>query len=89
MEEKRRHHNGNRALQLGRLSSRVKAQGLAPRDISVVWEFSGGKFLAFNGITKEPLNMGSRHAVVDLLRSAGEFTVETDEGGFRWISPLP
>lgn len=79
-------HSGNHAMLTMKLSAKVKAQGLAPGDISVVWTRTGSKILAVNGITKEPLQMGSRFTVRDLIQ-AQELAAETDEDGFRWLSP--
>ena len=79
---------GNYPLLLQKLSAKVKAQGIAPRDISVVFERGKPpmKCYAYNGVTKEELGIGSRYTIAELV-SAGEITVETDPAGFRWLSP--
>ena len=81
-------HSGNYPLLLQKLSAKVKAQGIAPKDISVVFTRGKGpvKCYAFNGITKEELGIGSRYTIAELVKS--EITVETDPvSGFRWLSP--
>jgi hypothetical protein len=74
------------AAHAGRLSSRVKGAGIAPKDISVVWEKRDKILVAINGVTKEDLGIGSRHSIPKLVKAEG-LLVEEDEEGFRWLVP--
>jgi hypothetical protein len=81
-------HTGNFELKVQKLSAKVKAMEVAPRDISVVW-VRGTKPIvsqAINGITKAELGIYSRYTIAQLAE-CGELRVETDVAGFRWLSP--
>lgn len=81
-------HSGNYALKVQKLSRKVKAMDLAPKDISVVWERGTKPVVskAVNGITKEELGIFSRFTIAELAE-VEELTVETDPSGFKWLSP--